>query len=149
FLALTIVGAVAQTSRGTVSGLVTDPQNAVIPGAEIELTNLDTNVVRETKTNEAGLYRFDAVDPGQYKTAVKHTGFKTFTTSGFEVSAAQQVRLDLPIELGDVQESVTVTAEGVTLQFEAPVRGGTVLNRDVVTLPYASRDPVSLSLTLP
>src|SRR5262249_13599552 len=78
-LAASMLPALAQTSRGTVSGLVLDPQKAAIPGATVDLTNNDTNVVRSTTTNEAGLYRFDAVDPGSYKVSVKHTGFKNFS----------------------------------------------------------------------
>ena len=57
----------AQTSRGTVTGLVTDAQKAAVPGAKVELTGIATNVTRTTQTNESGLYRFDAVDPGPYK----------------------------------------------------------------------------------
>ena len=55
--------ALAQTSRGTVSGLVLDPQQLAVPGSAVELTNNSTNIVRATTTNEAGLYRFDAMDP--------------------------------------------------------------------------------------
>jgi len=67
----------AQTSRGAVTGLVTDPQKAAVPNAKVALIGLATNVSRSTRANEAGLYRFDAVDPGGYKLTVQATGFRT------------------------------------------------------------------------
>ena len=63
--------ATGQTSRGTVTGLVSDSQKAVIPDADVELNNVSTNTVRSSKTNESGLYRFDAVEPGRYSLQVK------------------------------------------------------------------------------
>ena len=78
----------AQTSRGTVTGLVTDAQKAAVPGAKVELTGIATNVTRTTQTNESGLYRFDAVDPGPYKLTVQSTGFRTASAPEFDVRAA-------------------------------------------------------------
>src|SRR5689334_2535479 len=71
----------AQTSRGTVSGTVDDPSGAVISGADVELKKIATNEVRVTRTNDSGIYRFDAVDLGTYEVTVKATGFKTTTVS--------------------------------------------------------------------
>src|SRR5438128_12695076 len=67
----------AQTSRGTVTGLVSDSQKAAVPAATIDLTNTATNVVRSTQSNESGLYRFDAVDPDTYTRQVMNTVFCT------------------------------------------------------------------------
>src|SRR5262245_37313887 len=72
----------AQTSRGTVTGIVTDPQDQVISGAEVELKNPLTNVSRTTTTNDTGLYRFDAVDLGSYDVIIRAKGFKTSNTAG-------------------------------------------------------------------
>src|SRR5215471_14675665 len=67
----------AQTSRGTVAGMVSDPNGAIILGAEVELKNTATNVSRNTTTNDSGLYRFDAVDLGTYEVIIRMKGFKT------------------------------------------------------------------------
>src|SRR5882724_4672203 len=75
----------AQTSRRTVTGLVTDAQRAAIPGVKVELTGLATNVTRTTQTNESGLYRFDAVLPGLYKLTVQSAGFRTSVAAQFTV----------------------------------------------------------------
>jgi hypothetical protein len=72
--------ALAQTSRGTVTGIVTDASKASIPGAAVEIVHNETNVTRSTTTNEQGVYRFDAVDLGTYDVIVKAGGFKTRTS---------------------------------------------------------------------
>ncbi len=80
------VGAYAQTSRGTVSGTITDPTGALVAGATIALTHTETGVRRVATTNEAGIYRFDAVDLGDYEIKVTQPGFHGFlaTTLGVE-----------------------------------------------------------------
>ncbi len=139
----------AQTSRGTVTGLVTDSQRAAVPGANVTLTALATNAVRTTSPNESGLYRFDAVDPGAYSLTVKNTGFSTFSVREFHVAATQLVTLDVILEIGEVQQVLEVTGESAQLQVEAPVRGKNVLSTDIQNLPFQSRNPVSLALTTP
>ncbi|MEO7653266.1 MAG: carboxypeptidase regulatory-like domain-containing protein, partial [Bryobacteraceae bacterium] len=129
--------------------MITDSQKSVIPGATVELTGLETNVTRTTETNESGLYRFDAVDPGNYRLAVKSTGFRTFAVAQLTVTAANTVAKDAMLEIGDVQQVVEVLGETVTLQTESPVRGGSLESKGIVELPYASRNPVDLGLTMP
>src|ERR671936_91209 len=79
--------AAAQTSRGTVSGTVTDSTGAVIAGAKVELTNKGTGVTRSTVTNSVGLYRFDAVDLGVYDLKIAQTGFKQYVKTDIGVEA--------------------------------------------------------------
>src|SRR4029079_9334103 len=71
------------------------------------------------------------------------------TAQNLEVSAAQVKTFDVPLEIGPVQETVEVRVPATSLQAEAPVRGGNLLASDILNLPYASRDPALLSLTLP
>jgi hypothetical protein len=139
----------AQTSRGAVTGLVTDSQNAAVPNAAVELTGLATNTTRTTQTNGAGLYRFDAVDPGAYKLTVKSTGFRTFAATPLAVGAAQSITQDAILEVGDVQQVIEVSESSVQLQTEAPVRGGNLDLKNILELPYANRNAVNLGLTLP
>jgi hypothetical protein len=68
----------AQTSRGTVTGVVLDPSGAVITGAHVTLTGVQTGIRFTTDSNSAGVYRFDAVDLGVYELNVKHPGFRTY-----------------------------------------------------------------------
>jgi outer membrane receptor protein involved in Fe transport len=139
----------AQTSRGTVTGLVTDPQGAVVVGATVELINTKTSITRTTTTNDSGLYRFDAVELSTYDLKVTAQGFKPFVIRGVEVSA-QVVTVDASLEIGSQQEVIEVTAgTQEILQKSAPVRGGTIDTVRITELPFSSRNPVSLALTLP
>lgn len=152
FLAIALslcIAANAQTSRGTVTGLVTDQSAAAIVNANVELRNIATNVVRSSTSNEAGLYRFDAVDPGQYEVSVTSTGFSAARTNAFTVAAGQVASLDVRLTIGEVKNVVDVTTEAVQLQTESPVRGGTLNSTSITQLPIANRNPVTLSLTLP
>ena len=139
----------AQTSRGTVTGIVTDQSAAAVVNAGVDLRNTATNVVRTTMSNEAGLYRFDAVDPGEYQVSVTSSGFNAARTSPFNVAAGQVASVDMHLTIGEVKNVVEVTAEAVQLQTESPVRGGTLTSTSVTQLPIANRNSVTLALTLP
>lgn len=139
----------AQTSRGVVSGIVTDPNGAVVPGAEVTLTNTETTVTRSTTTNNEGFYRFDAVNLGTYSIRITAPNFGAITKSGIIVNANQTSAVDVQLAVGDQEVTVEVTAEaGAQLQTEAPVRGGNISPRQITELPVGG-NPVALALTLP
>ena len=141
----------AQTSRGTVTGIVTDPQGAVVAGAEIELKNTATNQIRTTTTNDSGLYRFDAVDLGIYDLTVKAKGFSTVKNTGLEVQANQTATVDQQLEIGTTETVVDVSASGgeVLLQTSEPVKGGNFNTREVQSLPMGTLNPYDLARLLP
>jgi hypothetical protein len=139
----------AQTSRGTVSGLAVDSTKAVVANANVELRNEQTQVTRSTTTNESGIYRFDAVDPGSYTVRVSASGFKALQVAPFQVAGGQVASVDAQLEIGAVSSTVEVTSQAAAIQTEAPVRGGSLTSTNIVSLPVASQNPVSLSLTLP
>ena len=139
----------AQTSRGAVTGMVTDAQKAVVRNARILLTGLATNLTRSATTNESGLYRFEAVDPGAYKLTVQSMGFRTAVAAQILVSAGEVATQDATLEVGDLLQVVEVNSSAVALRTESAVRGGVVDHRSIVELPIASRNPVELGLTLP
>ena len=141
--------ALAQTSRGVVSGTVVDPNGAVIPGAEVVLTNTETTVARSTTTNGEGFYRFDAVDLGTYSVTISAASFGKITKAGITVNANQTAAIDAELKPGNQDVNVEVTSEsGTILQTEAAVRGGNISARQITELPIAG-NPVSLALTLP
>ncbi len=140
----------AQTSRGTVSGTVSDSTGAVISGVSVVITNTATTVSRSTVTNTEGIYRFDAVDLGDYRIKFAAQGFGDVVKSNIIVSANQTASIDAQLQPGTQTLSVDVTAEsGVLLQVEAPVRGGNIDSTRITELPFATRNPVALALTLP
>src|SRR5262245_4456308 len=128
----------AQTSRGTVTGTVTDPQGASIKGATAELHHRETNQTRSTITNEAGLYRFDAVDLGTYDVTVRADGFKAHIKREIPIVANRTTNVDAALELGEQQSVIEVNANvGEILQKSDPVRGGSFVSRDIAILPLA------------
>src|ERR1043166_9064674 len=84
----------AQTSRGTINGVVTDPNGAVVTGAEVTITNAETTVSRTSVTNEEGIYRFEAVDPGNYSVKIAAPSFGTVVKNGVPVNANQTSTVD-------------------------------------------------------
>ena len=140
----------AQTSRGTVTGTVADPNGAVIAGAQVTLTSAQTKLSRVTTSNSEGIYRFEAVDPGTYSIKISSVGFGDVESTGIEVMANQTA--DVPVKLAPSGQHATVdiTADaGQLIQTEAPVRGGNIDKVRITELPFAGRNPVALALTLP
>ena len=117
-----------QTSRGTVSGTVTDPNGAVIAGAEVILTSDATKLSRTTTTNSEGLYRFEAVDPGIHSVKVNATGFGAVVRTGVDVRANQTSDVSAQMAPAGQVETVNVAADaGQLLQVEVPTRGGILI----------------------
>src|SRR5262245_17794099 len=81
------ISALGQTSRGTVSGTVFDRTGAVVVGAKVVLKNNGTGVIRTSQTNEAGIYRFDAVDLGSYSLKIDMNGFKQSSVTDISIEA--------------------------------------------------------------
>src|ERR1044071_8578832 len=129
----------AQTSRGTISGVVTDPNSAVIAGAEVTITNAETTVSRSTVSNGEGIYRFEAVDPGNYSVKITAPNFGTVIKNDVAVNANQTSTVDTQLAPGTQAIEISVTAEsGTLLQTEAPVRGGNISRAQVTELPVSS-----------
>jgi len=144
------LAAQAQTSRGTVSGTVTDPSGAVVAGAGIGLTHTETGVRRSGTSNEAGIYRFDAVDLGVYELKVTQPGFKSYLATGIGVQANLTTTIDPGLELGSETIAVQVSAEAEAVMVrDGPLRGGNFQSRQISQLPLIGRNPFSLARTLP
>ncbi len=151
-LAISIAtGAWAQTSRGTVSGTITDTSGAVVANADVQLVQLETNVVRDTKSNEAGLYRFDAVALGTYKLLVRATGFASTEVTGVDVRANQVSEQDFTLKVGSGNETVDVSAAAaaIALQTDDQLRGATIDEKKLTQLPISGLNSLNLMLTVP
>src|SRR5215472_7854192 len=96
----------AQTSRGTVSGTILDPTGAVLAGAHVTLTGVDTGVRLSTTSNDAGVYRFDAVDLGIYELQVAHQRFRTYVGAGITVEANRVTTVDPRLEVGTAETRI-------------------------------------------
>jgi len=136
----------AQTSSGQVSGTVTDTSGAVVPGANVTLTNSGTRIANTAPSNGSGNFIFINVQPGTYELSVELQGFKPTKTPPFQVDVNQTVTRMIPIEVG-VSESVTVTVEAPMLQTASPELGTVITEKAVHDLPLNGRNFTQL-LTL-
>ena len=144
------ISALAQTSRGAVSGAVTDASGAVIPDAAVELINRENGVIRSTTTNDAGIYRFDAVDLGLFNLKVSKASFEVFLSNDLSVEGNRTTTVDVNLQVGSSETVVEVNAEGEELLTkDSPLRGGNFQPLEVSRLPLVLSNPISLAGTLP
>ena len=136
--------AVAQTFTGGITGVVTDPGGSVIPGAQVRLTNLDTNENRQGATNDVGEYTFTALAPGRYRIVLEHPGFKRFVEEPIEVRVQQFVGLNPKLEIGQDSQSVEVTGQAVLLDAVTSSLSQVVVNRQANELPLNGRNTLAL-----
>jgi len=135
----------AQEFRGSITGLVTDPSEAVVAGARVTVTNVATNVVTATVSNATGNYTLLYLVPGRYTVSVEATGFKKLVRPGIEVRVGDKLELDLRLELGGTQETMTVTGGTPLLETESASLGQVVDRRRIADLPLADGNPFSLA----
>ncbi len=129
----------AQSQSGTIVGTVTDQAGAVVTGVEVRLTNEGTGFQRSVNTNEAGQYVASSVPTGGYNIQVSQSGFRKLVRSGIQLTAADTLTIDLQLTLGNVQESVEVTAEAPLLQSQTATVSSLVDNQRIVEMPLNGR----------
>ena len=142
FLLLTASLASGQTF-GEITGQVADSSGAPVPAAAITVTNLNTNAARQTVSSGTGDYAFPSLPPGSYSVRIEKQGFKS-ETSKVEVAVQQTVRLDFNLQVGQVSESVEVSAAAVQLQSENATVGTVIENKRIVELPLNGRNYLQL-----
>src|SRR6516164_9253128 len=98
----------AQTSRGTVTGTFLDQSGAVVSGAQASLIGLQTGVRLSATSNDAGVYRFDAVDLGTYELQVRQPGFRDYVAAGIAVEANRATTVDARLEIGAAETRIEV-----------------------------------------
>src|SRR6266852_1792709 len=98
----------AQTETATLSGRVSDPQGKNVPGAEVEITNVDTGIKTSTTTNDDGLYVIPNLRPGRYRVTIRKDGFKEIVKPDVILHVQDTVALNFAMEVGSVTQSVTV-----------------------------------------
>jgi len=125
----------AQLNRGTVTGLVTDPTGAAVPGARIVAKHLETNTTATTASTATGNYTLPALPIGDYRIHVEAEGFKRAIRDQVGVTAGATVRLDVALELGSVAETVEVAAKATPLETETTRVATTISTKLVEELP--------------
>jgi hypothetical protein len=138
----------AQTFTGALRGAVRDA-NGIIPGVTVELINEASTVSREAVSNEEGLYNFAAVPPGTYTVKASLTGFKTYEQKGIRVGAQQFVTIDVNLEVGALQETITVTGEAPLIDTSTASTGAVISTEQLAALPSGGRSAFLFAVTVP
>ncbi len=141
--------ALPQGERGTITGTVTDTSSAVIPGTNVSLRNVATNITMRAVSNDAGIYTFPALSPGTYEATFEKEGFRSRRVANIPLSTGLTATIDAVLEVGAVTEAVQVQASAVQLEVQTSGLSGTVESRRVVELPLLGRNPLQLSSLAP
>ncbi|MBO0861822.1 MAG: TonB-dependent receptor, partial [Chloracidobacterium sp.] len=139
-VALLAAGALASAAKaqalyGSIVGNVTDPQGGVLQGVSVSITNIGTGLKLDATTDDTGSYVFRNLLPGTYKMTLSHSGFKEMQQSDIIVTAGNPKRMDIALQVGGTQETVTVTANAATLQTEKADVSSEINSAQVTQLP--------------
>ncbi|MDZ4799741.1 MAG: TonB-dependent receptor [Bryobacteraceae bacterium] len=129
---------------GTVTGEVKDSSGAAVAGAGVTVRNTATNGIRVATTNEEGLYTIPALVPGIYDVRAEKPGFKIATRTGIELQVQQTARIDFGLEVGQVSETVEVSASAALLTTENATVGAVIEQKRITDLPLNGRNFLSL-----
>ena len=149
--ALLALSSVVFAQQGTteIRGQVTDPQGAVLAGVTVVLRNQDTGMFRETVTNADGTYFASGIVPGLYEIQAELQGFKKFSRRDVRLEIGKTASVDIPLQVGSLEETVTVTAESPIVDVTSKEVGGIVTARELVELPSVNRNFVGFVGLLP
>jgi hypothetical protein len=139
--------AFAQEYRGTITGRVLDAQQAAVPGVKIVVTLANTGAKSETTSGSDGSYTIPFLTPGTYKISAEAQGFKRYVRDNFTVGSGERESVDISLEVGQVSESVNVTAETPLLETATASAGQVISGRSVANLPMNGRVALVLAQT--
>ncbi len=144
FVLLASVQIFAQ-ANSTVTGIVTDPSGAVVPGAQIALTDPATGLSRTTVSDASGLYTIAGLNAGNYNLKVTAKGFSNYLQKGVVVNISRTFRVDVKLELGQTSETVTVNADALTVQEDSNEVSNLISEEQITDLPTNGRNVISLA----
>jgi len=139
----------AQTSKGTLTGVVRDASGAVIGDADVTVTNEQTTETRQTKSNPEGEYRVDAISAGTYSIRAEARGFEAINIKGIKVDPSVITSYDAILPVGTAATTVEVQAHTNAINLENGQLSSTLGNTELATLPIFSLNPIELVATLP
>lgn len=148
FLAAAVF-AFSQPTTGEMFGVVTDPTGATVPGAEVAITNRDTGQRKTVLSGTGGDYIVPLLPVGTYSAEVRKSGFRSVRRTGLQLQTVQSLRVDFSLPIGDVTETVAVTAEAPQVDTRSTTLGMVVDDRRVRDLPLNGRNTLNLATLVP
>ncbi len=138
-----------QTSAGSITGTVTDPQRAAVPSAKVIAKNIATNVAQTAVSSSAGVYNMPSIEPGQYQITVECNGFKKLTRGPVTVETTRVSTVDLQLEVGNVASEVTIGANAEIVDDASSTVQYGIEQKVLDQLPLASSAALGVLLTIP
>jgi hypothetical protein len=139
----------SQAINGTIEGTIVDAQGGVLPGVTVTVTNLDTGDTRVVVTNENGLFRAPLLPLGTYRVSAELQGFRTYEQTGIVLTAGRTAVIDINMTVGQLQETITVTADSPLVDLGRIEQGRTLTEAEIKTLPLTSRNPYNFAVLQP
>jgi hypothetical protein len=139
----------AQLGTATISGNITDTTGAVIVGATVTTVNNSTGFRRQTASNEQGRYNLPGLTPGAYNVTVEHQGFRRAELTNVTLQVDQNARLDVTLEVGQVADTVEITAQTPLIDSQSATLGAVVDTQKIAALPLNGRNFLQLALLVP
>ena len=146
---LTAAPLLAQINSGTILGTVRDSQGAVIPGADVAVTNTDLGVSVDLSTNEVGVFQASGLRPGLYEARVESPGFKVAIRDGIQLAIQQRLEIGFTLEVGDITQEVKIVAAPVDVEAESGQLGTVITGDTIADLPLDGRRYSDLILLSP
>jgi hypothetical protein len=138
-----------QGTTGSITGFVTDPSGAALPGATVTVREVDTDQSRVLVTDEQGRYRAQALVPGRYEVSIELTGFRAARSSGLLLSIGQELVVNVQLTLGTLDENVVVLGEAPLVNTRQSAVSALVDQQQIRELPLNGRDFSQLTLLQP
>jgi hypothetical protein len=139
----------AQVSAAEITGIVRDQAGAVVSGASVIVTDVNTNRRRVAVSTGDGVYTAPSLPSGEYRVDVEFSGFKPIRRAGIRLSTGEKARIDFTLAVGEVREQVAVTADAPMLRAETAGLGTVVEQEQVVQLPLNGRSFITLASLAP
>ena len=136
---LGVTAGLAQSNLASISGIVTDPQNAVVPQASVTVVNVETGVQTRFTTNSAGFYHLQNLPIGLYDLSVEHPGFRKHIRQGITLTTGEQLGLDIKLDLGSTGQSVTVSGEAPLIESRTSEVNSFIESKSIDALPLGNR----------
>src|ERR1700722_12152301 len=141
---LSLPGMLLADVTGSILGVVRDPSQAVVKGAKVTVTNTETNLSLQTVTADDGSYRFLALPVGNYKVNVTTAGFQQFNATDIVLKVNDELRVDVSLRVGNIQEEMSVQANAVQVETENTQLGDVIDSKKMLALPLNGRSYLDL-----
>jgi hypothetical protein len=129
---------------GSISGVVTDPSGAVVPGVTVVATSVSTNVQSRAVTDAKGFYRFPTLNVDTYNVAANQQGFRDYAQSGIKIDANSDVRIDITMQLGTVTNTVNVKSDALRVETQSTQNGVVIPDTKITSVPLKGRSYIDL-----